>query len=96
MLGRESDLQFRHKRSKALREADLVIVAGFPFDFRLGYGRKINKNATIISANLDAEALKKNRKPEIAVQTHPGRFLIDLERRASKPRAVWSSCAVRA
>lgn len=91
LLGRESDLQFRHKRSKALREADLVIVAGFPFDFRLGYGRKINKNATIISANLDAEALKKNRKPEIAVQTHPGRFLIDLERRASKPRAVWSS-----
>ncbi len=90
LLGRHSDIQFRHKRGKALKEADVVVVAGFPFDFRLGYGRKINRDATIISANLDPEALKKNRRPEIAAQTHPGRFLIDLERRAVKPRAVWS------
>ena len=29
----------------ALREADLVIVAGFPFDFRLKYGQAIPKSA---------------------------------------------------
>jgi acetolactate synthase-like protein len=78
LLGRRSELQFRHKRSKALREADVVVVAGFPFDFRMGYGRKINKNANLISINLDPVALKKNRKPTHGFRYHPGRFLMFL------------------
>ncbi len=78
LLGRFSDIQFRHKRSKALREADVVIVAGFPFDFRMGYGQKINKRSELISVNLDKVALKKNRKPDQGVLAHPGRFLMDL------------------
>ena len=91
LLGRSSDLQFRHKRSKALREADVVIVAGFPFDFRMGYGRKINKDATLVSINLEAEGLRKNRRPTIAVQEHPGRFLVLLAEKAAAPpaRADW-------
>lgn len=75
LLGRTSDLQFRHARNAALKEADVVIVAGFPFDFRLGYGLKINKDANLISINLDTTALTKNRKPTIAVHDHPGHFL---------------------
>lgn len=78
LLGRFSEHQFRHQRSAALKEADVVIVAGFPFDFRLGYGLKINKKATLVSANLDATALKKNRRPDIAIQTHPGHFITEL------------------
>ncbi|HUH03751.1 MAG TPA: thiamine pyrophosphate-binding protein, partial [Kofleriaceae bacterium] len=66
LLGRESDIQFRHARSKALKEADAVVIAGFPFDFRLGYGRSINSKATLIAANLSAHDLRKNRKPDIA------------------------------
>jgi acetolactate synthase-1/2/3 large subunit len=78
LLGKTSDIQFRHKRSKALKQADVVIIAGFPFDFRLGYGRSISSKARIISANLDGKALRKNRRPEVAVQAHPGEFLVDL------------------
>ena len=85
LLGRHSAIQFRHKRSAALREADVVIVAGFPFDFRMGYGQKINKNANLISINLDATALKKNRTPTRAVQTHPGHFLVQLSSRVPGP-----------
>ncbi len=84
LLGRHSDIQFRHKRTAALKEADVVLVAGFPFDFRLGYGLKINRKATVVSINLDATALRKNRKPTIAVQAHPGQFLIDLASRSSR------------
>lgn len=80
LLGRHSDIQFRHKRTAALQEADVVLVAGFPFDFRMGYGRKINKTATVISINLDPVALRKNRRPTHAIQTHPGRFLMQLAR----------------
>ena len=91
LLGRSSEIQFRHKRTAALKEADVVIVAGFPFDFRLGYGLKINKHATLASVNLDAVALKKNRKPTIAVQAHPGHFLTLLADRigATQDLAGW-------
>ncbi len=75
LLGRKSEIQFRHKRSAALKKADLVIVAGFPFDFRLGYGRSISSQATLVAANLDRTDLRKNRRPEIALEMHPGRFL---------------------
>lgn len=88
LLGRFSDIQFRHKRSAALKEADVVIIAGFPFDFRLGYGLKINKEATLVSINLDAGALKKNRTPTMPIQGHPGEFLKQLAG-SVKPQASW-------
>ncbi|CAN5401906.1 thiamine pyrophosphate-binding protein [soil metagenome] len=81
LLGRSHELQLRHNRGAALKEADVVIVCGFPFDFRLGYGRGINKQATLISANLSATELKKNRRPEIAIEMHAGEFLIALAER---------------
>lgn len=80
LLGRTSDIQFRHQRTKALREADVVVVAGFPFDFRLGYGRSIGSKATVIAANLSQAELKKNRRPEMALQMHAGDFLVALSR----------------
>ena len=89
LLGRFSEIQFRHKRSAALKEADVVIVAGFPFDFRMGYGQKINKNACLVSINLDPIALRKNRKPTHALQTHPGRLLVRLSREVGTKRD-WS------
>lgn len=78
LLGRHDRLQFRHARGNALKEADVVVVCGFPFDFRLGYGRTIGRDATVIAANLSAEEMKKNRRPQIAVQTHAGEFLVAL------------------
>ena len=41
LLGTASPLQVRHRRKEALREADLVLLAGVPCDFRLDYGRQI-------------------------------------------------------
>jgi acetolactate synthase-like protein len=98
LLGRFDDLQLRHQRGAALKEADVVLVAGFPFDFRLGYGLKINKKATLVSVNLDAEALKKNRRPTIAAQEHPGRFLMALSERfagAGRWGAWWETLRAR-
>jgi acetolactate synthase-like protein len=86
LLGRHDALQFRHARTPALKEADVVIVAGFPFDFRLGYGRSIGKDAKIIAANLSASELRKNRRPEIAVEMHPGEFLVALGARMASAK----------
>lgn len=90
LLGRESEIQFRHKRGAALKEADLVIVAGFPFDFRLGYGRRISGKATLVAANLSTTDVRKNRRPEIPVHAHPGEFLKALADELDEPGA-WDS-----
>jgi thiamine pyrophosphate-dependent acetolactate synthase large subunit-like protein len=39
MLAADHELAFSRARSVALKQADLVIVAGTPLDFRLGFGR---------------------------------------------------------
>jgi acetolactate synthase I/II/III large subunit len=39
LLPADDELAFSRSRSEALREADLVVVAGTPLDFRLGFGR---------------------------------------------------------
>ena len=81
LLGRSHELQLRHNRGAALKEADCVIVCGFPFDFRLGYGRGINRHGTLIAANLSSEELRKNRRPDIAIEMHAGDFLVGLSER---------------
>ena len=90
LLGRYSDIQFRHKRSAALKEADLVIVAGFPFDFRLGYGRSISSGATLVAANLSSSEMRKNRRPEIPVHMHSGDFLVELANAVGGGLGPWS------
>ena len=91
LLGRQSAIQFRHKRGNALKEADLVLVAGFPFDFRLGYGRAISSKATVVAANLSPTELKKNRRPELAIQMHAGEFIADLSASAGGPTNKWDA-----
>ena len=89
LLGRHSDLQFRHARGNALKEADVAVVCGFPFDFRLGYGRTIGR-ATVVTANLSAAEMKKNRRPQVAVEMHPADFLVALAAQAGGNGARWA------
>jgi thiamine pyrophosphate-dependent acetolactate synthase large subunit-like protein len=78
LLGSDHDLQMRHKRREALRDADLVLLAGVPCDFRLDYGRHIRNSATFISINRSKHDLLLNKKPKLAVNSDPGRFIIEL------------------
>jgi acetolactate synthase-like protein len=78
LLGRSHPLQFRHKRREALREADVVLLAGVPVDFRLDYGNHIARRAFFISANRDARDLTRNRQPHLAVYADPAQFLLQL------------------
>jgi acetolactate synthase-like protein len=89
LLGRTHELQLRHNRGQALKEADCVIVCGFPFDFRLGYGRGINKHGTLIAANLSAHELRKNRRPDLAIEMHAGDFLVALAERMGGATGAW-------
>jgi thiamine pyrophosphate-dependent acetolactate synthase large subunit-like protein len=80
LLGRDHPLQMRHQRRQALREADCVLLAGVPCDFRLDYGRHVRRSATLIAANRSAREARMNRKPDVAAIGDAGALLIDLAR----------------
>ncbi len=75
LLGRNHPLQMRHQRRQALREADCVVLAGVPCDFRLDYGRHIRRSSTLIAANRSAKEARLNRRPDIAAIGDAGLFL---------------------
>jgi thiamine pyrophosphate-dependent acetolactate synthase large subunit-like protein len=75
LLGPGHPLQLRHKRREALREADLVLLAGIPNDFRLDYGRQVSRKAFLISVNRSEQDLRMNRKPDLGVLADPGLLL---------------------
>jgi acetolactate synthase-1/2/3 large subunit len=91
LLGARHSLHYRHQRRRALKAADLVILAGVPCDFRLDYGRSIGRGATLVSANRSRQDLKLNRSPDIAVPADPGALLVDLARAAPAAVDAWSS-----
>ncbi len=78
LLGRDHPLQMRHQRRNALREADCVLLAGVPCDFRLDYGRHVRRSAALIAANRSASEARMNRKPEIAAIGDAGQFIESL------------------
>ncbi|HQZ45915.1 MAG TPA: thiamine pyrophosphate-binding protein [Usitatibacteraceae bacterium] len=83
LLGRDSPLQMRHARRKALREADCVLLAGVPCDFRLDYGKHVRRGATLIAANRSRKDARLNRKPAIEAIGDAGRFIAALAERAA-------------
>src|SRR5690606_32001498 len=85
LLGPSHELWFRHKRSKALREADLVLLAGVPCDVRLDYGLQINRKATLVAVNRSEADAKKNRRPQLTIVADATEVLCALAERAGSP-----------
>ena len=75
LLGRNHPLQMRHQRRHALREADCVLLAGVPCDFRLDYGKHVRRNAKLIAANRSTKDARLNRQPNVEAIGDAGRFL---------------------
>jgi acetolactate synthase-1/2/3 large subunit len=82
LLGRDHPLQMRHQRRQALREADCVVLAGVPCDFRLDYGKHVRRSATLIAANRSAKDARLNRRPDVAAIGDAGLFLTSLAQHA--------------
>jgi acetolactate synthase-1/2/3 large subunit len=90
LLGRSHAFQMRHQRKKALKNADLVILAGMPCDFRLGYGRSFGSGARIISINRSKADLKLNCRPDLAVLSDPFLFLCALADVPAAESSAWT------
>lgn len=93
LLGAGHPLQMRHARKAALKQADLVILAGVPCDFRLDYGQNIARKAVLVAANRSEEEMQKNRSPDVPVLADAGRFLQALANKIAdgprRDRGAW-------
>ncbi len=92
LMGVDHPLQMRHHRKKALQEADTVILAGMPCDFRLGYCLDIGSKTTLIGINRSQRDLTLNRTPQLAIRADPGAFLVELAGHTATPgpeRQAW-------
>ncbi|KAB2916657.1 MAG: thiamine pyrophosphate-binding protein [Hyphomicrobiaceae bacterium] len=89
LLGRSHPLHMRHNRREALREADCVILAGVPCDFRLDYGRHIRRSSTLVAANRSRRDAYLNRRPDIAAIGDAGSFLQSLAEWYDDQGARW-------
>ncbi|XP_071437857.1 LOW QUALITY PROTEIN: 2-hydroxyacyl-CoA lyase 2-like, partial [Pithys albifrons albifrons] len=85
LLPPECPLLLRHQRREALREADLVLLAGTVCDFRLSYGRLFGRGTAVVSVNRDRQQLLRNSdvfwKPRLAVQGDPASFVVALAKK---------------
>lgn len=66
---------FDRTRRMAFNEADVILIVGTPFDFRMGYGKRISKDATLVQIDLDYRTIGKNRDISLGMPGHPGAIL---------------------
>ena len=62
-------------RRYALSVADVVMVIGTPFDFRLGYGQRVSREAKVIQIDLDSSEIGHNRDVDVGIAGHAGAIL---------------------
>ena len=55
--------------------ADLILIVGTPFDFRMGYGRRLPKSATVVQIDMDYRTVGKNRDIDLGLVGDPGAIL---------------------
>ena len=65
---------FDRTRSLAFGKADVVVIVGTPFDFRMGYGKRINV-PTLVQIDMDYRTVGKNRDISLGLVGDPGAIL---------------------
>ena len=66
---------FDRTRRMAFKEADVLLIVGTPFDFRMGYGKRISNDLTLAQIDLDYRTVGKNRDVDLGLAGHPGAIL---------------------
>ncbi|MFW5417619.1 acetolactate synthase [Nocardiopsis sp. CNT-189] len=58
---------FQLSRRHAFAESDLIIIVGTPFDFRMGYGKRLSPEATVVQIDLSYATVGKNRDIDLGI-----------------------------
>ena len=58
---------FQLSRRYAFTNSDLIIIIGTPFDFRMGYGKRLSPDATVVQIDLNYATVGKNRDIDLGI-----------------------------
>ena len=83
MLPQGDPHHFDRTRSDAFKKADVILIVGTPFDFRMGYGKRISKEATLVQIDQSYATVGKNRSISLGLVGDPGAILAAVEQAAS-------------
>jgi acetolactate synthase-1/2/3 large subunit len=78
LLPMDHPLFFNRTRAQALRDADVVVLAGTVLDFRMKFGRSIPPGTKIIQLDLDETLIGQNRPADIGLVGNLGANLAQL------------------
>src|SRR5690606_16135740 len=59
----------------AFKNADLIVIVGTPFDFRMGYGKRISNDLTLVQIDQDYRTVGKNRDVSLGIAGDPAAIL---------------------
>jgi acetolactate synthase I/II/III large subunit len=63
---------FSKSRKVAMSSADVIVIFGTPFDFRLNYGQAFNPKAKLIQIDLEGAEVGRNRRVDLAIEGDSG------------------------
>jgi len=66
---------FQQTRRYAFDKADVIVIVGTPFDFRMGYGRRLPANASVVQIDMDYRTVGKNRDISLGLVGDVGAIL---------------------
>ena len=66
---------FNRTRRYAFDNADVIVIVGTPFDFRMGYGKRISQEAALVQIDMDYKTVGKNRDISLGLVGDPGAIL---------------------
>jgi thiamine pyrophosphate-dependent acetolactate synthase large subunit-like protein len=66
---------FQQTRRYAFDKADVIVIVGTPFDFRMGYGRRLPADATVVQIDMDYRTVGKNRDISLGLVGDVGAIL---------------------
>ncbi|TDD07836.1 acetolactate synthase [Saccharopolyspora terrae] len=76
-------LHFQLARRYAFQNSDLIIILGTPFDFRMGYGKRLSPEATVVQIDLDYRTVGRNRDVDLGIVGDADAVLTALSQAAS-------------
>jgi len=83
MLPQSDPHHFDRTRSDAFKNADVILIVGTPFDFRMGYGKRISKEATLVQVDQSYATVGKNRDISLGLVGDPGAILAAVSQAAT-------------
>jgi acetolactate synthase-1/2/3 large subunit len=75
LLPPEDPHHYDRTRSQAFAKADLIIIVGTPFDFRMGYGKRIGRDLKLVQIDMNYGTVGRNRDIDLGLVGHPGAIL---------------------